>query len=188
MKMAKKKKIYKLVMTTQRKQKWTDKCKYGWFVLNGISTLVGYLMINLVYLYMYVCMYGLSEKKLDGNWTRMLRVILNKSWKQHPTKHHLYGHLPPISKTIQIRQTRHARNCWRNRNKLMFSYGPLRHERVSVERPTRTYLQQLSLDTGCSLEDQPEVRDDREEWREREREIETGKSMLAAQHDDDVEV
>ena len=26
------------------------------------------------------------EKKLDGNYIRMLRAILNKSWKQHPTK------------------------------------------------------------------------------------------------------
>ena len=26
------------------------------------------------------------EKKLDGNYTRMLRAILNKSWRQHPTK------------------------------------------------------------------------------------------------------
>ena len=33
------------------------------------------------------------EKKLDGNYTRMLRAILNKSWRQHPTKHQLYGHL-----------------------------------------------------------------------------------------------
>ena len=28
------------------------------------------------------------EKKLDGNYTRMLQEILNKSWWQHPTKHH----------------------------------------------------------------------------------------------------
>ena len=26
------------------------------------------------------------EKKLDGNYTRMLRAILNKSWRQHPTR------------------------------------------------------------------------------------------------------
>ena len=26
------------------------------------------------------------EKKLDGNYTRMLRAILNKSWRQHPTQ------------------------------------------------------------------------------------------------------
>ena len=37
------------------------------------------------------------EKKLDGNYTRMLRAILNKSWRQHPTRHQLYGHLPPIT-------------------------------------------------------------------------------------------
>ena len=36
------------------------------------------------------------EKKLDGNYTRMLRAILNKSGRQHPTRHQLYGHqLPP---------------------------------------------------------------------------------------------
>ena len=35
------------------------------------------------------------EKKLDGNYTRMLRTILNKSWWQHPTSHQLYGHLHP---------------------------------------------------------------------------------------------
>ena len=27
------------------------------------------------------------EKKLDGNYTRMLRAILNKSWRQHPKRH-----------------------------------------------------------------------------------------------------
>ena len=41
------------------------------------------------------------ERKLDGNYTRMLRAVLNKSWRQHPTRHQLYGHLPPITKTIQ---------------------------------------------------------------------------------------
>ena len=64
------------------------------------------------------------EKKLDGNYTRMLRAILNKSWRQHPTRHQLYGNLPPITKTIQFRQTRHAGHCWRSRDEVMFSYGP----------------------------------------------------------------
>ena len=36
------------------------------------------------------------KKKLDGNYTRMLPAILNKSSWQHPTWHQLYGHLPPI--------------------------------------------------------------------------------------------
>ena len=51
------------------------------------------------------------EKNLDGNYTRMLRAILNKSWRHHSTKHQLYGHLPPITKTIQVRRTRHAGHC-----------------------------------------------------------------------------
>ena len=64
------------------------------------------------------------EKKLDGNYTRMLRAILNKSWRQHPTRHQLYGHLPPITKTIQVRRARHAGHCWRSRDEVMYSYGP----------------------------------------------------------------
>ena len=59
------------------------------------------------------------EKKLDGNYTRMLRAILNKFWRQHPTRHQLYGHLPPITKTIQVRRTRHAGHCWRSRDELI---------------------------------------------------------------------
>ena len=42
------------------------------------------------------------EKKLNGNYTRMIQAALNKSWRQHPTKQLLYGHLPPITKTIQL--------------------------------------------------------------------------------------
>ena len=58
-------------------------------------------------------------KKLDGNYTRMLRAILNKSWRQHSTRHQLYGHLPPITKTIQARRTRHVGHCWKSRNGLI---------------------------------------------------------------------
>ena len=37
------------------------------------------------------------EKRLDGNYTRMLSAILNSTWRQHPSKQQLYGHLPPIT-------------------------------------------------------------------------------------------
>ena len=42
------------------------------------------------------------EKNLDGNYTRMLRAILNKSWRQHSTRHQLYGHLPAITKLFKL--------------------------------------------------------------------------------------
>ena len=58
-------------------------------------------------------LYGM-EKKFDSNYTRMLREILTKSLRQHPTKQQLYIHLPPITKTIKVRQTRHVGHCWRS--------------------------------------------------------------------------
>ena len=112
------------------------------------------------------------KKKLDGNHTRKLRAISNKSWKQHPTKQQLYDHL--ISKTIQRRRKRHAGHCWRSKDKLISDillWTPSQG-RASVGWPTRNYQQQLCTDTGCSLEDQLEAMDDRVEWWERERERE----------------
>ena len=112
-------------------------------------------------------------EKLDGNYTRMLPAILNNSWRQHPTRHQLYGHLPPITKTIQVRRTRHAGNCWRSRDELISDvllWNPS-YTRTKAGRPARTYLQQLCEYTGCSPEDQPEAINDREKWRERVRDI-----------------
>ena len=115
-------------------------------------------------------------KKLDDNYTRKLRAILNKSWRQHHTKHQLYGHLPPITKTIQFRRTRHAGHCWRSRDELIIdsllctpTYG-----RANAGRPARTYIQKLCDDMGCSPEDLPEVMNNREKWRERVRDIRAG--------------
>ena len=111
------------------------------------------------------------EKK-DGNCTRMVQAVLNKSKKQLPTKQQLYGHLPPISRTIQIRQIRHTGQCWRCKDGLINDVLPwtLSHWRAS--RTIRIYQQQLCTDRGCSLEDLPEVMDDRDWWRERGRQRE----------------
>ena len=106
------------------------------------------------------------EKRLDSNYTRMLRAILNKSWRQHPTKRYLYGHLSPITKTIKIR---HVGHCWRSRDELIshiLLWTPS-HGRAKVGRPARTYIKQLCADMGRSPEDLPEAMDDREEWWER---------------------
>ena len=113
------------------------------------------------------------EKKLDGNYTRMLQAIVNKSWRQHPTRHQLYGHLPPIMKTIQARRTRHAGHCWRSWDELISDvllWTPT-YVRAKAGRPARTYIQQQCEDTGCSSEDLPEAMNDREKWRESVRDI-----------------
>ena len=113
------------------------------------------------------------EKKLDGNYTRMLQAILNKSRRQHPTRHQLYGHLPPITKAIQVRRSRHAGHCWRSRDELINEVllWTRAHGRAKAGRPARAYIQQLCEDTGCCPEDPPEAMNDREKWRERVRDI-----------------
>ena len=114
------------------------------------------------------------EKKQDGNYTRMLRAILNKSGRQYPTKHQLYGHLTPIIKTIGW--TRIAGHCWRSKDELIsdvLQWTPT-YGWAKSGGPARTYIQQLCEDTGCGPEYLPEAMNDREKWRERVRDIRAG--------------
>ena len=59
----------------------TDKMKRSFFQAAVVSTLP------------YVCttwtLTKRLEKKLDRNYTRMLRAVLKNSWRQHPTRHQL---------------------------------------------------------------------------------------------------
>ena len=113
------------------------------------------------------------KKKLDGNYTRMFRAILNKSRQQHPTRHQLYDHLPSVTKTIQVRRIRHAGHSWRSNDELIndvLLWTPA-YGRAKAGRPARTYIQQLCEDTGCRPEDLPEAMNDREKWRESVRDI-----------------
>ena len=130
-------------------------------------------MLILLYGYTTWTLTKWMEKKLDGNYTRMLRAILNKAWRQHSTKHQLYVHLPPITKTIKARRTRHAEHCWISRDELISDvllWNPS-HGQAKTGGPARTFIQQLCEDTGCSPEDLTEAMNNREEWRERVRDI-----------------
>ena len=82
-------------------------------------------------------------------WRQLHKEATNKSWTQHLTNQQLYGHLPPISKTIQIIRTGPEGDCWRSVDELLWNPS---HGRAGVGRPARTYLQQLCMDTGCKLE------------------------------------
>ena len=100
------------------------------------------------------------EKKIDGNHTRQLYAVLNKNWKQCPTKQQLYSHLPPISQTIWGRQTRHVGHCWRSKNELIrniFQWTSQRH--FSVDRPEKK-IYYLFEDTGYCLNDLSRVMTD----------------------------
>ena len=122
------------------------------------------------------------EKKLDGNYARMLRAILNKSWGQHSTRHQIYGHLPLITKTIQVRRTRHAGHCWRSREVLISDVPPHMAGQKQDNQHEYTFsscvrIRDVALKTG------------QRRWTiGRSGERGSGISELTAQHDDDDDV
>ena len=118
-------------------------------------------------------------KKFDGNYTRMMQATLNNSWRQHPTKQQLYGHQPPITKTIKIRQTRLAEHCWRSRDELVRPVDPFTwtSKGRAISSNIHTYMQQLCADTGYGI--------NRKQWTiGRCGERGPGISVLIARHDD----
>ena len=162
---------------------------------------VGRLCYETIYIYIYIFSssvpidtaewtYYLDANETNGEKARRQlhkNAVSNieQSWRQQPTKKQLYSLVPQITKTIQVRRTGYLGHCWRSRVELISdvlqwtpSYG-----RAKTGQPARTYIQQLSVDTGCSIGDILEAMDDKEgggrgSWR----------SLLIAWHDDDDDV
>ena len=122
------------------------------------------------------------EKKLDGNYTRMLRAILNKSWRQHPIRHQLYGHQPPITKTIQVRRTKHAGHCWRSWDELIsdaLQWTPHMAGQKQDDQHEHTFSNYVRIRDVVQKASQ-------RRWTiGRSGERGSGISVLAARHDDD---
>ena len=79
-----------------------------------------------------------------------------------PQKHQLYGHLPPIMKTIKVRWTRHLQE---------------KRGHMDEQRQDDQLKQQLCANTGYGFEDIPRAMDDRDGWRERARDIRAGSAI-----------
>ena len=118
---------------------------------------------------LYECTWRQLQKNVTSN--------IEKSKWQHPTKQQLYGHLPPITKTIKVRRTRHAGHCWGSRDELISdvllwtpSHGdqlaPTYSSSVRIRGVAlRTYQKQWTIGRGG--------------------ERGSGISVLMARHDDD---
>ena len=114
------------------------------------------------------------EKKLDSNYTKMLQA---KYWispgGNTPQSTNFTTTWLPSRKLSKLDELDTQGHCRRSRDKLISevllwtpTYG-----RTKTGQPARTYTQQLCEDMGCSPEDLPEAMNDREEWRERVRDI-----------------
>ena len=106
------------------------------------------------------------EIKLDGNYTRKLYTVFeqvheatsDKTAAVWPCTYHL------------TRQIIHVGYCWWSKEKRWGSVflWTLIHGKAMVSQPARTYMHQLCVDTGYSLEDLLWVMDDRDGSWERE--------------------
>ena len=56
-----------------------------------------------------------DESRLDGCYTRMLRMVMNITWMDKMTIEDLYGNLPRISNKIRERRLGRAGHCVRQR-------------------------------------------------------------------------
>ena len=123
-----------------------------------------------------ILLYGFTTWTLTKHGEKVLRQLhknaancFEKVLEAAPYKRTAVRNLPSITKTIQVRRTRHAGYCGRNKDELMSDIllGIPSHGRGKVGRQAGTYVQQLCADTGCSLEDLSGAMDDRDRWWER---------------------
>ena len=122
------------------------------------------------------------EKKLNGNYIRMLQATLNKSWRLHHTWQQLHGHLQLITKNTQVGRTRHAGHSWKVMTNSLETFS-----RIPLRVDDQKHNDQLEPTYNSSVPMQDvAVNTSREWWT-----IESGGrrrsriSVLMTRHDDD---
>ena len=110
-----------------------------------------------------------QERALDGVYTRMLRLALNVSWRDHLRNTELYGGLPRVSDKLRIRRLRLAGHCVRHPElsvSPLVLWDPL-HGNVRRRGRKRTnFITMLKRDTGLDgIEDLRTAMLDRLVWR-----------------------
>ena len=107
------------------------------------------------------------EARLDGCYTRLLMMVLNLNWKDHPTREEIYAGLPKISEIVRGRRLNFAAHCVRRLkepvSQLVF-WTPTQGRRAQG-RPRLTYPTLLSKDAGISQHELRNLMQDRVNWR-----------------------
>ena len=92
------------------------------------------------------------KKRIDGCYTRMLRMALNVDWRLHKTNKEVYGTLPRATMKIQDRRMRLAGHIQRH-NELLAHHTLLwepTHGVRSRGRPALTFVDNIRADTGLT--------------------------------------
>ena len=107
------------------------------------------------------------EKKLDGCYTKMLRVVKNVSWKQHMRNDVLYHEIPKITTTIAAQRVRFSRHCWHSKDELahqLLLWEP-RHGKRAWGTSRRLFIDRLVDASELQKENLANAMNDREYWK-----------------------
>ena len=110
-----------------------------------------------------------QERSLNGTYTRMLRMALNKNqYLLRMTNCELYGDLPILSTKIAERRLRHAGHAFRHPELTLNSvllWEPS-HGKTKRGRPKLTFVDTIRRDTGVkSVEEIGSMMAGRDSWR-----------------------
>lgn len=107
-------------------------------------------------------------KRIDGCYTRMLRMVLDVDWKLHTTNRVVYGSLPRVSSKIQERRMKLAGHVQRHEDLIahkLLLWEPGQGTR-GRGRPALTFVDTLRSDTELvNTIEIGRLMDDRQLWR-----------------------
>ena len=110
-----------------------------------------------------------QEKALDGLYTRLLRIALNVSWRDHVRNTDLYANLPKLSNKLRARRMRLSGHCVRHPElpaSSLILWEPPHGGRGRRGRKRTNYISMLKRDTGLdSIEELRTAMLDRITWR-----------------------
>lgn len=106
-----------------------------------------------------------QHRRLDGCYTRLLRRVLNLSWKNHPTLEAIYGDLPRISSLVRKRRVQFAGHCARASDELASTFVLWRHPSSHKRSRKLTFPDTISRDTSIAREDLLTAMTDRVYWK-----------------------
>ena len=89
----------------------SDKRKPSFFPSSGCVN-------NAIWMHLVDTITKCMEKKLDRITQECYELYWTSPGGNNTTKQQLYGHLPPITKTIPIRRIRRAGHCWKSKGEL----------------------------------------------------------------------
>ena len=108
------------------------------------------------------------QKQIDGCYTRMLRMALNVTWKDHWTNIQLYQELPKVSEKIQKRRMRIAGHCIRHEEEIASRLILWQSDKGNRKQGRRhmTYIDNLLEDSGmANTSELHTYMTDRDSWR-----------------------